>query len=208
MTDSELRELERRWREDGDRDAEAALLRARVRAGTLAAPRLRLAAYLGHEAARLALGDAAPELGQSGAAVAFCFGLEDYGREAWLRAVWVVMNMHEQHLGERTAATNSRPVAFKIERHRALLQRGLTLVEAWLREPSEEAQAELTRWSGAVPADRVGFALHAVRDAAGRISSLPQEEIVEHIRRVLLPWALGQGDPVLEEVRDRERAGG
>ena len=208
MADSELRELERRWREDGDRDAEAALLRARVRAGTLAAPRLRLAAYLGHEAARLALGDAAPGQGPGGAAVAFCFGLEDYGREAWLRAAWVVMDMHERHLEERSTAANSRPVTFKIERHRALLQRGLALVGGWLQEPSEEAQAELTRWSEAAPADRVGFALHAVRDAAGRISSMPEEELVENIRRALLPWALGHGDPVLDEMRTREAAGG
>lgn len=55
MSDRELREAERAA-EGGDPAAAARLLAARVRAGTLAADRLVLAARLGHEVARQAVG--------------------------------------------------------------------------------------------------------------------------------------------------------
>lgn len=56
MTDRALRALERAQRAAPSVETEAALLRARLRAGTLAPERLELAAYCGHEAARWALG--------------------------------------------------------------------------------------------------------------------------------------------------------
>ena len=57
MSDQRLRELERLWRESGSPEAEADVLRERARAGMLSEDRLRLAAFLGHEAARLAAQD-------------------------------------------------------------------------------------------------------------------------------------------------------
>lgn len=60
MSDAKLRELERLWRGTGAVDAEAAYLLERVRIGDLKRERLVLAAYCGHLAARLAVGDAAP----------------------------------------------------------------------------------------------------------------------------------------------------
>ena len=53
MTDSHLRELERRFRASGSAEDEAAWLRARVQAGELAEHHLALAAYLGSPAAEL-----------------------------------------------------------------------------------------------------------------------------------------------------------
>lgn len=55
MSDSYLRELERRWRESGAAIDEAAYLAERVRAGDLDRDKLDLAAYLGHEPAKQAL---------------------------------------------------------------------------------------------------------------------------------------------------------
>lgn len=55
MSDQELQELARRWRESGRVEDEAAWLRARVRAGQLAPDRLAMAAFMGHEAAWLAM---------------------------------------------------------------------------------------------------------------------------------------------------------
>ncbi|MCO5164967.1 MAG: hypothetical protein M9894_01180 [Planctomycetes bacterium] len=55
MSDDYLRQLEARWRETGDAPDQARLLLERMRAGLLGRPRLELAAFLGHEAARLAL---------------------------------------------------------------------------------------------------------------------------------------------------------
>ena len=58
MSDSKLRELERRWRETGSVEDEAAYLRERVRVGDLTQERLELAAYCGHEGARRAVAQA------------------------------------------------------------------------------------------------------------------------------------------------------
>lgn len=60
MTDSNLRELERRFRASGSVEEEAAWLRARVQAGELESGKLELAAFLGHQAAQEALGDDSP----------------------------------------------------------------------------------------------------------------------------------------------------
>lgn len=60
MSDSKLRELERRWRESGSVEHEAAYLLERLRSGALERERLELAAYLGDPASRRALGGEAP----------------------------------------------------------------------------------------------------------------------------------------------------
>jgi len=83
VTDARLRDVERRWRETGALEDEAAFLRERVRAGVLDDDRLRLAAYVGHAASRLALGTPsfAPAFFQ-----AWIYGLEPWGVEACQRA--------------------------------------------------------------------------------------------------------------------------
>lgn len=53
MSDQRLRDLERRWREGGSVEDEAAYLRERVRVGDLTHERLELAAYCGRAAAEL-----------------------------------------------------------------------------------------------------------------------------------------------------------
>lgn len=62
MSDTKLREAERRWRETGAAEDEGAYLVERVRAGELKRQRLMLAAYCGYRGARLALGDASPNV--------------------------------------------------------------------------------------------------------------------------------------------------
>ena len=61
MSDSRLRELERRFRKTGAVEDEAAYLLERVRVGDLAQEKLELAAYCGHEGARLASGQIGSE---------------------------------------------------------------------------------------------------------------------------------------------------
>lgn len=56
MSDTKLREAERRWKEAGSTESEAAFLLERVRVGNLACERLEVAAYCGQEAARQAVG--------------------------------------------------------------------------------------------------------------------------------------------------------
>lgn len=54
MSDERLRQLERRWKETGSVEDEAAFLLGRVRAGDLTDERLELAAFCGHAGARRA----------------------------------------------------------------------------------------------------------------------------------------------------------
>ncbi len=61
MSDEKLRELERRFKETGSVEDEAAWLKERVRVGDLTQERLEFAAYCGHEGARRAsCGDPSP----------------------------------------------------------------------------------------------------------------------------------------------------
>ena len=58
VSDERLRELERRWKETGSVEDEAAFLLERVRVGELTQERLELAAYCGHPASQAAVGEA------------------------------------------------------------------------------------------------------------------------------------------------------
>ncbi|MEZ6186623.1 MAG: hypothetical protein R3F62_16640 [Planctomycetota bacterium] len=63
MSDEHVRELERRWREGGRVEDEAAWLRELVRQGAFDPGRLRAAAYLGHPAAVAAVAEPPPPYG-------------------------------------------------------------------------------------------------------------------------------------------------
>jgi hypothetical protein len=76
VSDTLLRELERRWRETRSQDDEARYLRAMLRAGELSAARLVLAVHLGSAAAAQALGEDAP--------------LVPADHDEWLEVVWAV----------------------------------------------------------------------------------------------------------------------
>lgn len=121
MSDQRLRELERRVAE-GDGAAEAPLLAERVRAGTLAPDRLRLAAYLGHPPAREALGDEAPVLRED--PDSWIRGLADWGPQAWVRAAIAA------------ARLTGRPN-----------QEVLDAAEAWLRQPTARMEEEARLWA-------------------------------------------------------------
>ncbi|MGE0708671.1 MAG: hypothetical protein AB7N76_12365 [Planctomycetota bacterium] len=92
MTDASLRELERRWIEGGDPEAEARYLSAALRAGEQERPRLELASYLGHEPATLALGGGAPRVPED--PIDWALGIQQRGgiealRRLALAAAWL-----------------------------------------------------------------------------------------------------------------------
>ncbi len=74
MSDERLRELERRWRETGSVEDEAAWLRERVRVGDLSQERLELAAYCRHAAAERAY--AGPRLDSPNGLLQWVHGIE------------------------------------------------------------------------------------------------------------------------------------
>ncbi len=85
MTDAARRTLERAARRSDDDEARARALVARLRAGTLAPGALRLAAFLGHEPARSALGPEAPVAPAT--PLAWARALRAFGQPAWVRAL-------------------------------------------------------------------------------------------------------------------------
>lgn len=97
MSDEELRRLERRFRETGALEDEAAWLRARLRAGELDQARLELAAHCGLEAAVLVTGERSHALGEwhEGAAEEPMAWVEDlvqrWGEAALVRITYLAL---------------------------------------------------------------------------------------------------------------------
>lgn len=88
MSDEALRTLERRWRESGAIEDEAALLLERARRGDLTPERLELAAYCHHPAAVFARGGASPSEGEE--LESWLRGLTERGRPAFRLAAVLV----------------------------------------------------------------------------------------------------------------------
>ena len=121
MSDTKLRELERRWKETGSLDDEAAYLRERVRAGGLSSECLELAAFCGHGAACRALSSAVPDV--SGDLVEWAGGLQRWGQVA---ATVAALSAAKQVLPG---------IRKRDERRRANV--ALVRVAAWLRCPCD-----------------------------------------------------------------------
>ena len=130
MSDQKLRELERRWRETGSVEDEAAYLRERVRVGDLTQERLELAAYCGHEGARVAANSTAVNRDH------FLLGLSQLSRELVAQAAVAVA-------GE---ALRDCPTSSFTER----LVRVLTTLATPVSQHSRDALREAVWESGAV----------------------------------------------------------
>lgn len=134
MADEELRALERRWRTTGALDDGAAFLNAKLRAGLVDEPRLRLAAFVGDPAATLVAGcDPAPRhlltCDRSGLQSYF-ERLDEWGREAATR-VAVASARSLQRLG----------LGVGLDRDAVeLVGEGIAAAEAWLCTPSDETK--------------------------------------------------------------------
>jgi hypothetical protein len=85
MSDAKLRDLERRWKETGTVEDEAAYLLERVRVGDLSRERLELAAYCGHEAARRAVGPTAADAARHADTAEWYAGIRRWGTEPLAR---------------------------------------------------------------------------------------------------------------------------
>jgi hypothetical protein len=239
MADDSLRALERRFRETGAASEEAAWLRERVRAGSLAADHLELAAYLGHEPARLAGASARPPTWDE----AFAVQLErsrDPARATLLtRRRFPMVWLH-------AAGPPSRPVLTRIalaatwvllgraEEQDLLAHETAAAAERWLLEDdgSEEARlrcvlagdaatqarGSLTNardwtWNlldvaacaaytaGSLTLDHgAEYAARAIAHAGNALGEGLSEglspTVAAAVRAELIPWALGEADPV------------
>jgi hypothetical protein len=91
VSNERLRQLERAFNASGAAEDETAYLLERVRRDDLDPRRLELAAYLGHEPARSALGEDAPPDPRSVSLLTWGRGLKSYDKQACPRAVLAVM---------------------------------------------------------------------------------------------------------------------
>ncbi len=138
MSDTKLRELERRWKETGTVADEAAYLLERVRAGNLTRERLELAAYCGHEGAISALGS-----DRGGHTVvadrAFVSGLKKWGKPPIVA------------LAVAAAETIFENYTDGVRRRDAL--QALASAKAWLAFPNAENQASARTWGAHASSD-------------------------------------------------------
>lgn len=217
-----MRELERAV-EQGGVEAQARLLWEGVRRGRVDLERLRLAAHVGHAAARVALGAQAPA---PPADLRACVrGLEAWGQEALVRAALAAAGRVLHLFGADGAAAEGEGAADDVLR--AWSREGVELVAAWLaadaaargeharalaargvmalRFPERDARQEALRALQAAgdmvtsrarsrPArDAVESAARAL-DLEQRVDD-PRGETALALRDGLAPWALGERDP-------------
>lgn len=138
MTDERLRELERRWKETGSVEDEAAWLVERVRAGDLTQERLGLAAHCGHPAAL----ELVPRKRRRSFKV-FVNELLSFGRQACLRACVAAGRAALPHARHRVL--NGWIGLFEEDLHRA--EQALQAGAEWLECPCGEHEATCRQWS-------------------------------------------------------------
>ncbi|MGE0708021.1 MAG: hypothetical protein AB7N76_17575 [Planctomycetota bacterium] len=218
MADEQLRELERRWGASGSLEDQTALLRARARAGQL--PRLRLAAYLGHELARELLSQPPTILPWRLETTAnLVAGLYAYGAEACVRACLALAPLAPR---EPTAVWSRWDIP------PALRGAARDAARSWARCPCEEcperarevngqvtaalakaAEGRLWRGERAVCYRPEAFASRIAAagewsprkgvettDAARFVTETRDEAARSAVLAALVPWALGLSDPL------------
>lgn len=211
MTDRRLRQLERRFRETGALEDEAAWLAARVQAGEVSPDRLALASDLKYAAARVAQNRRPADY----------VDLKLWPRE--LHSRWGTEVL------VRVSLACARRVCEQIahEPVRERLEEGLAAVAGWVACPCEEhvkgAKAAAVACKQSVIAGSLiveaytaiiqqptfggrfappGFdAPHLAADALHRRGLDGTAEVRRAVEREVVPWALGDRDPLADEVR-------
>lgn len=238
MTDSTLRELERRFRATGSDEDEAAWLWARLQAGSLTPSNLELASYCGHEAAWSALGHSVRPLTIE--AIEVEWPANGHGPELHLEGRHWLVRILELGGGDAVlraaVALYRRSPSTRPENDVTLwntnqrvnpMRDTTTAIEEWIL--SKRDQAALARFKDGIGLDAavarnmarcvcpVGGseptpAAQAVQELRGvlRFLGLDVPSATAAVRSELVPWALGYADPVRDRVEplQHEAAGG
>ncbi|MGE0712122.1 MAG: hypothetical protein AB7N76_32060 [Planctomycetota bacterium] len=230
MTDALLRQIEARFHASGSADDEAVWLRARLQAGELDVARLELAALFGHAGAAAALG--APSLppcvsdviGAEGGHPkpsrrpgvwdewdAWTGAYSALSAEAFRRVAVAVATVAYRSYAQGHSFGDAEWVTEELWALELALLDGSSDYE--LRgEGAHSAACEVRGTRAALPAEAVASAAAAFRTGsrpelllATVQASLPHEgEIRDLLAAELVPWALGEPDPVRARVQARE----
>lgn len=201
MSDQRLRTLERRWKKTGAVQDEAAWLRARVQAGELEQTRLKLAARLGHTAARLAAHRAKPlPQSVSGWFEGFARGGGDC-RVAALVLAGLVLEALPRHADADRMYTN------ECEASDFEPMGGARAFESGGEGPQLQVVARARRLRCIPAAFRLRY-LRKVGAVANRHAG-GWKLVRPRLASEMASWALGYSDPVRErlEARRQEAAG-
>lgn len=187
MTDTRLRQRERKWKETGAVEDEAAYLLERVRVGDLEKERLELAAYCGYGAAGIALTGELPKAPSNpGAWLARIEALEPPLRA---RALIGVGRLFLSAEGESLAASRREVMEQAVESaERRIGDPGCVQEES--DEPLLEALAEV-----------------AVRDPSRPFADVSVSHSARVLRAALLVSAGRRGNAVLKSTPHRRPAG-
>lgn len=232
MSDQCRRELDRRWKETGSPEDEAALLLNRARAGDLSREQLKLAAYLEHPAAGLALNqldEPTPEAPEG--AQEWYKHLRQFGNEAALRCLIAsIRGLNSKFLHEYGDESSEFSSTYRCICRR--YSEEVSWIEKHLVFPSEEMSNQwaqraqrnqgmtsenrdiLTRILRTSSDDcheawdlKMTFtlerAVYLLRDAEPEIPGDIHIDMAA-IREEVIPWALGHSDPVRERVEARQ----
>ena len=199
MSDESHRELERRFRTSaGSVEDEAAWLRARLQAGELSEERLGLAAYLGHHAARLVLGQAVQESEEiflSAKAVDTLFSsiMRQGGEAASRRASVAVCELIEEHPCDL------------LEEPGPHIAHRFNHAYSWFHkqehcELASRVRAQLPEQAATYP-DADEQTQETILTEARKVAT---QVIRRQIADFVVPWALGTGDPALPGLAEFE----
>jgi len=189
MADEDLRRLEQRAALDPA--ARARLLRERVRAGVLTERQLRLAATLGDAAAAEACGrPALPPPEDDRALLAWLVRVEAFGPAACARVLLAASAVDPERI-ERDASL----VAARADWQRAATEASPEAARSLLEGREGLAEVRRAVWDACYrayggPAPEV-LSPATWREAAARV--------VAAVRAAVVPWALGEGDPLATE---------
>jgi hypothetical protein len=212
MSDTKLRELERRWRESGTVEDEAAFLRENLRAGLTDRARLGVAATFGHAPAREVFGESA------GVHLLRSFSLH-LQRQVFARMALSVI--------ERVRGT-----AMDAREDVQLVEHAIAVLRRWCLCPCEEHATgsvgadrnatTVARAAGLNDRDITSALAHLVSAGCEVITADHPAEVFERAGESietlmsanaandpygveLIPWALGRADPLRDRIEADER---
>jgi len=204
VSDARLRELERRWKETGSPDDEAAYLLERVRVGDLTRERLELAAYCGRQGAARACASQPPAEGRTLMAeslrAAMATLLRVFGVQALVRACMAIFEGGKLQGDASVAPILARTAEWLYCKspESALAVRSLAdqLWGSWQSAPSHDRLVA----SATIELARVVAEEEACETSAYRVIRLLDQAGIARldvaastIAASLVKWSLGQG---------------
>jgi hypothetical protein len=198
MSDSRVRDLERRWRLTGAVADETAWLRERLRNGELKEEQLELAAYLGYGAASAIIGVETPRTTR-----ALLTGMTRWSSEEMWRRVAVGLirqtDWDQVERSRRTVRLLEADVECRCSRHWSELT---ALPNPPYPEGDRHRAAARAARYAVLAALHPEDALECLQEVAMSLTA-SSTDISRGLQTDLVPWVLGYFDPVRERVNAR-----